>query len=337
MCDAVTLDWVAVAGVAALAVSFATRAGRLPLTLRLGALGLAGCAPIGLLLAVAPECVGGPFAQLDPLTRTLWYEKVLEGLPIWHQDWVLVIKMIGLPIVGLIGAILALRGSDGEARTRWILLVSAQLAAFLLALLVVRAGATANAFAVPGAAWVIHAMLTRARGIRPVVMRTLATAGALFIASPGLFATILLSVPKAVITRAERENSAVAAPGCMDGTEARAVGQLPPALLFAPLDIAPEIVAATHHRAITSGYHRNSAVMHDIISAFIGTPEAAHVLIRRYRADYVLLCPGMNEPVLYRAQNPAGFAARLLRGERFDWLQPVPIAGSPVLVWRVRR
>ncbi|WBY06532.1 hypothetical protein PIB19_13175 [Sphingomonas sp. 7/4-4] len=81
LCDAVTFDWVAVAGAAAVAVSFATLAGRAPLALRLGALGLAGCVPLGLLLATAPECVAGPFAQLDPLTRALWYQKVSEGLP----------------------------------------------------------------------------------------------------------------------------------------------------------------------------------------------------------------------------------------------------------------
>ncbi|MDT8758962.1 hypothetical protein MZO42_09660 [Sphingomonas psychrotolerans] len=336
MCDAVTLDWVAVAGMAAFTVSLATLAARAPLALRLGALGLAGCATLGVLLATAPECLGGPFAQLDPLTRALWYEKVSEGLPIWHQSPAVAIKMIGLPIVGLIGSILALRRSDDEVRTRWTLLVAAQLLAFLFALLVMRAGATANAFAVPGAAWALHAMLTRARAIRPVIIRTFATAAALFIASPGLVAMALLDVPRALSVQAQRPGPALAWSGCVDGTESRAVAQLPPALLFAPLDIAPDIVATTHHRAITSGYHRNSAAMHDVISAFIGTPEAAHALIRRFRADYVVICPGMNEPVMYRAQNLAGFAARLLRGERFDWLQPVPIAGSPVLVWRVR-
>jgi hypothetical protein len=38
---------------------------------------------------------------------------------------------------------------------------------------------------------------------------------------------------------------------------------------------------------------------------------------------------------MYKAISPNGLWAQLERGTRFDWLQPVPIAGSPVLVWRV--
>jgi hypothetical protein len=338
LCDAVTFDWVAVTGAAAVAVSLTTLAGRLPLALRLGALGLAGCVPLGLLLATAPECVAGPFAQLDPLTRALWYQKVSEGLPFWEQYPSWAIMTIGLPIVGLIGSVLALRGSEGEVRTRWILLIAAQLPAFLLALLVARAGATASAFALPGAAWALHAMLTRARAIPSIRKRTLATAGALLAASPGLVAFALLGFPQAQADRETQQRYAEAGrPACIDGTQSRAIAHLPPALLFAPLDIAPDIVVATHHRAMASGHHRNMATMHDVISAFTGTPEAAHALIRRSGADYVVICPGLNELGVYREWNPAGFGPRLERGERFDWLQPVPIAGSPVLVWRVRR
>lgn len=54
-------------------------------------------------------------------------------------------------------------------------------------------------------------------------------------------------------------------------------------------------------------------------------------------ADYVAGCPGANETEIYKAEAPPGFWARLERGERFDWLQPVRIPGSPVLVWKVVR
>jgi hypothetical protein len=107
-------------------------------------------------------------------------------------------------------------------------------------------------------------------------------------------------------------------------------------LLFAPIDIAPDIIVATHQRAIASGHHRNMAAMHDIIAAFTGTPEDAYKLITAHGAHYVVVCPGLNEPELYREAAPNGFWARLERGERFQWLEPVPIQGSPVLVWKLR-
>lgn len=337
LCDALTPDWIAALGIAAVGTSFATFAGRAPLPIRLGALALAGVAAIGWLLFKAPECVAGPFAQLDPLTRTLWYEKVSEGLPVWQQYPSWAIMTVGLPIVGIVGAVLALGRSGGDARMHWILYLAALIAATMIAALVMRAGATANAIAVPGVAWALGAMLVRARAIPSILTRTAATAAALLIASPGLAAVALLGFPQTQAMRAAQERYAVQGrPTCADGTQARAVDQLPPALLFAPIDIAPDIIVATHHRAIASGHHRNMAAMHDVIAAFTGAPEEAHKLIVARGAQYVVVCPGLNEPELYREAAPDGFWARLERGERFQWLEPIAIHGSPVLVWKLR-
>jgi hypothetical protein len=122
---------------------------------------------------------------------------------------------------------------------------------------------------------------------------------------------------------------------CDRAPDARALGVLPAATLFAPIDIAPEIIAATPHHAITSGHHRNAVAMRDVLLAFTGTPERARALIAQYRADYVVGCPGLNETELYDQIAPNGFWARLERGERFQWLTPVDIPGSPVRAWRV--
>lgn len=242
-----------------------------------------------------------------------------------------------MPIVGIAGAVLALGRCSTEARTRWTLYLAALIPATLIAALVMRAGATANAIAVPGVAWALSAMLTRARAIPSVLPRTAATAAALLIASPGLAAVALLGFPQTQAMRAAQERYAVQGrPACADGTQARAVDQLPPSLLFAPIDIAPDILVATRQRAIASGHHRNMAAMHDVIAAFTGTPEEAHKLIVAHGAQYVVVCPGLNEPELYRESAPDGFWARLERGERFQWLEPVPVHGSPVLVWKLR-
>jgi len=336
MCDAVTPDWIAVLGTAALGVTAATFAGRSSRTIRFGALGLAGAPTVGVLLVRAPECIGGPFSQLDPLTRQLWYAHVSEGLPLWEQFPAWAAVTIGLPLVGLIGSFLAFRQAQGEARARWMLLIGAQSVATMLAVLVMRAGATANAFALPGAAWVLGTLLGRAREIQPVLKRTAATAAALLIASPGLVAAVVLGFPDPAAGRAAQQRyHDVGRAACTSGVDARAVAELPRGLVFAPLDIAPDILVGSSQRAIASGHHRNMAAMHDVMAAFTGDPVAARTIIRRYGASYVVVCPGLNEPELYREDAPNGFWARLERGERFDWLQPVPLSGSPVLVWRV--
>jgi len=337
MCDALTPDWIAALGIAAIGTTFATLVGRAPLPIRIASLALAGAAAIAWLLFRAPECAAGPFAQLDPLTRTLWYDKVSEGLPVWEQYPSWAIMTVGLPIVGIAGAILALGQCRRENRATWLLYLAALIPATLVAALVMRAGATANAIAVPGAAWALNAMLARARSIPSVLPRTAVTAGALLIASPGVAAIALLGSPESqAIRQAGPGTAAPRRPACMNGTQVRAIGQLPPALVFAPIDVTPDVLIATSHRAVATGHHRNMAAMHDVLAAFTGTPEQAHRLIVGRGAQYIVVCPGLNEPEIYREAAPDGFWARLERGERFAWLEPVSIPGSPVLVWKLR-
>lgn len=331
MCDAVTADWAAIAATAAAAVSVATLAGGQSLPIRLAALAAAGLATLAVALRLVPECLGGPFAQLDPLTRQLWYMNVAEGMPIWRQTAPWAIMSVSAPVVGVVGTALALRAAAGSARTRWLLLLGALLPAFVLALLVSRAGATANAFAVPGIAWLLWLLLGRARRIPQTLPRALATVAALLMASPGLFAAPFLQPAKP-----QPDKEGFAAPTCNSPRDHRALAALPPSRLFAPLDISPDLIASTRHDAIASSHHRNHIAMHDVIAAYTGSPDAARAILRRYRARYLVMCRGTGEGKVYANFAPQGLWARLERGERFDWLEPVPIRGSPVLVWRVR-
>ncbi len=337
MCDALTPDWLLVLGVGASGASAASLTGRAPLALRLAALALVGAVAVAVLLYTAPECVGGPFAQLDPLTRRMWYENTDEGLPLWRQSSLVWAGLtIGLPVTGMIGTVLALWSSPVAMRMRWMLVGAALLAAFVLAILVMRAGATANAFAIPGAAWALDHMLRRARRIEGVGVRMVATAGALVTICPGLIVLAVAGFPQTEAVRAGQQRPASGVQ-CERGLDARAIGTaLPPSRIFAPLDLTPDILVATPHRGIASGHHRNHASMHDVIAAFTGTSDNAHRILRGYGARYLVVCPGLNEPELYREESPHGFWAQLEDGARFDWLEPVEIANSPVRVWRIR-
>jgi hypothetical protein len=77
--------------------------------------------------------------------------------------------------------------------------------------------------------------------------------------------------------------------------------------------------------------------MHDVISAFLGTPDQAHAIITRRHATMIVVCPDIPEPGNYRYYAPDGFMARLMRGETPSWLQPVDLApGSNLRFWRVK-
>ncbi|MGA1799726.1 hypothetical protein VH567_13210 [Sphingomonas sp. 4RDLI-65] len=333
VCDAVSPGWLAVLGSAAAALSIATLVGSRGMAVRLIALVLGAVACGSVLMLTAPECLRGPFATLDPLVYRVWYQNVDEGLPVWHQGWSIVAITFGFPLIGLVGGILACRRAHGAARFRWILLLGVLLSACVLAAMVIRSGATANALALPGGASLLLVMLERVRRIVAVVPRTLATAAALVTASPGLAAgAVFMTLPSAT---QHPMLSGPSHPPCHGAADVRALAQLPSARLFAPLDVTPEILNTTRHQAIASGYHRNTAAIHRVIAAFTERPDQARRLIDETHAGYLVACPGMSETDIYREIAPNGLWARLERGERFAWLTPVPIAGSPVLAWRV--
>jgi hypothetical protein len=49
---------------------------------------------------------------------------------------------------------------------------------------------------------------------------------------------------------------------------------------------------------------------------------------------YVLIDPAEGEPTIYRRVAPDGLMARLLADRPPAWLQPVPLPGSSLKLWR---
>ena len=91
----------------------------------------------------------------------------------------------------------------------------------------------------------------------------------------------------------------------------------------------------THHDAIAGPYHRNGDAILDVHHAFRGSPETAREVMRRHGATLLLICPGMSESTIYRAQAKQGFYSRLVKGQVPDWLVPVPLPkDSPFKLWR---
>lgn len=334
-CDAIAPIWLASLALACGSAATTILVSPRNLARRLGALAVAGTAGLATVKLGAPVCAKGPFATLDPLVYRFWYANVSEGLPVWDQVPAWAAMTIGLPISGLVGAALAWRASTGEARARWTMLIGIAGSAFALSLVVMRTGATANALALPGAAWLLHRLLTRARAVPNPARRTLATAAGFLAATPGLFAGAVFGMRGETATVPSTQVGG--APPCDPTRDIPRLATLPTATLFAPIDITPAILATTPHRAIAGGYHRNGAAMHRVIAAYLAAPDTARGLIAASGADYLVGCPGANETELYKHDAPNGLWARLERSERIGWLTPVALSGTHLLVWRVAK
>ena len=323
-CDAMAPAWIAVLGAAAVALTLAVRLSGGAL-MRLASLAAAGAVAGAVLLWLAPQCLAGPFGNLPPRVYRIWYLSVQEGRPLFEQDASSQLALLAFPLAGLAGTAIAWRAARDEARDRWSTMAALLIAAVGISLFVLRAGATANALAIPGAAVLAHAALVRARRVHPVLPRVLATFGALMLMAP-------IHLGMAVLLPFHPAKKA-SAPRCV-ATDVRALGTLPAGTMFLPLDLAPELLVSTRHRAITGGYHRGAYWIDRLIVGFTAPPERARAVIGALHADYVASCADLPEAKLYARLAPGGLWGRLARGERFAWLQPVPVNGR-MKVWRV--
>lgn len=303
------------------------------LKLRLAALAMVGLAAVAAMFGVDPHFLQGPFSSLDSLVAREWYQGVDEGLPVWRLAPWDAAAGFAQPLVGLLGAAIAIARTGGAQRERWIAFAYLLGAVSLSAVFVIREATTASTLSLPGTAFLCQLAIGRARAVSLAPARIAATVGAVFIMAPA-YAGPALVMP----ANPKLANAWNMADYCTKRSQIQKLDMLPPGNLAVSLDITPAILASSHHRAIASGYHRNDDGIHDVIVIFAGPlPDARQILARR-QIDYVLICSGAVESIRWAHRGPGGLASLLNSSRPPDWLEPVAIPGLKGLhVWRVRK
>jgi hypothetical protein len=334
-CDALTPVWLSVTVAAggllfALArLSPATARTRLILALLVG-----GGIAIGF-ASLFPQCLTRPEQVSDELARE-WLNNVKEAKPIWGHPLRIAFPIAALPVVGLLGAGLAIWRAEADRRAAWwpVALFSA-FAVFMLTWQV-RAGPAAQLLAVPGVTALGWVLLPWARRSRSMLLRVLGPVAVLVLVMAGLFASTAVNWFQVdrPSPNATRVNTATGE--CMRTSRLLTLNRYPRARIFTFVDLGPRIITVTHHDAIAGPYHRNGDAILDVKHAFGRSPEEARAIIKRHGATLMLLCPYMAESTIYRARNKGGFYDRLARGERFPWLTRLPMPQrSPYAIYRV--
>ena len=281
--------------------------------------------------SIAPICGIGAFSQIEPRVYHLWYQNVLEGLPLWRQVPAIIVDAIVFPIIGLVGALIAVRDADPARRSLWLRYAALLAAAIGVAIMIERGGSAASMLAMPGAMALLWRLLTKAQASTSMPWRVIGSSAAILAFSP----TAPPLLWGAVTEPGAPEHWTDPMKSCATTANFRRLDILPPSIVLAGLDIAPALLINTHHRAIASGHHRNHRAMNDVIGAFVGSEAEAHAIILRRRVDYILVCPLAGEVDTYLNYAPVGFLAELLRRPP-AWLRRVIIPGDPgVLVWKV--
>ncbi|NML88534.1 MULTISPECIES: hypothetical protein [unclassified Sphingobium] len=302
---------------------------------RFMATGAGGIAATGMFLLSGGSCIAGdPFKALGPVAYRLWYLQVKEGRPVWEQGPMMAGIILLPAVMGLISTIVAARAAkEREARERWIVIALLLSGALAVAILVLRAMSVAHVLALPGIAWLLLALFRHIQTWTNAVARILVTAGVAILFTPAGLCGAWILIASGAASKQQPEtvncrNSAMLAP----------LRALPRSVLFAPLDLGPDILVRTGHSVIGTAHHRNAAGITAVIDGFTAPPEKALAIIMRLNggkgADYLLICNEMNEIKHYRADFPHSLAAALARNKPPRWLRPIPTKG-PLRIYKV--
>lgn len=334
VCDVLSPVYLAVAlaGGGLFAALSAVRTSRWQVRL---ALAVGAAALLGAGFAIAfPQCLGRP-EHMSPELERLWFVNVREAKPLYTQNYRIVLAVVALPAAGLIGTALATwHAWRTERFAPWATTLLIAVASCLLLLWQTRAGPAAQLLGVIGATWLGHRLLPGLIDHRLFAVRVLGTLAVLLVISGAAVSMVIDRLPQKPSGRGTKAVT-LANARCPTLPALRPIALLPKATVLTFVDLGPRLITVTHQDAIAGPYHRNGPAILDIHHAFRGTPETAREVMRRHGATLLLICPGMSESTIYRAQAPHGFYAQLARGQVPDWLVPVPLpANSPFKAWR---
>jgi hypothetical protein len=334
-CDALSPVWLSVmvlAGALLLILSFVRVERRIT---RFAVAALAAGLIMGAIAMFWPHCLGRP-EGISPELERLWFKNIREVKPLYTQKLAILISTMFLPIVGAIGAAREVRRAATPAKLgAWVTVAFLSVSSIALTFWQTRAGPAAQLLAIPGAtalAWAIIPALSRSSSI---LVRTGGVVAA-FLAVSGLGAQILVSqLPIDVPTPQLRKINAANA-ACVAMSQLSPVARRPSTTIFTHVDLAPRLIAVTHHKAIAGPYHRNGDAIIDVHHFFGGSADRARAIARKYGATHLLVCPDMSETTIYRTRDKTGFYVQLMKGQVPAWLEPVSLPkGSPLRLWRI--
>lgn len=337
VCDALSPVWLStiLLGCGALLLVSQIDPARWPMRLALAV--AAGVAVGAFYWFTWPHCRGRP-ENVSPELYKLWLSNVREARPIYQQNWETIIVGLSVPAIGLIGAAWAIwRARGQEVVYCWLSIVTLSLFAVGMLFWQVRAGPASQLIGVTGAAFLGWNLIAWFASSKRMLVRVFGIVGA-FLAVSGIagYAAFPL-LPKDKKDEAYWKKVNEANRRCPTLPSLHPIALLPPTTIMTFADLGPRIITVTHHKAIAGPYHRNGAAILDIHHAFDGPPDQARAIAQRHGATLLLVCPFFAESTLYRSRSPKGFYARLEKGERFPWLEPMPLPkGSPYRLWRIR-
>ena len=341
-CDALSTGFysLGVLGAGTFFLAVATVSGR-GFASRLAALGLAGTATLGAAMVIAPQCLGNPLGNLDPLLVTMWLDSVIEAQPVWSQVAAEPWTAGGFYLVPVLAMVLCMWRIHQRRNVHAYGVLLALLAvSWAIALVQVRGAVFGNLLsAIPMAALVAD-MRTRANADPQNLRKGLAFAGSAVIAVPFVWALCgaLLSMAANKVAGEEvaglfPEDEIV----CTDAEAMQALAREPAGVVAGPSNLGAHILRFTPHRVLSAPYHRNQGGMLTELHAAMATPKDAVKFLRGAGVSVIAFCNSDPQVGTISEVAPDGLYAELGKGIVPVWLDPVSgTQDQPLQLFRVR-
>ncbi len=283
-------------------------------------------------LFIAPQCLGSPLANLDPLLVELWLNNVVEAQSIAAQMRQFPETVAGFYAVGLLAVLVCLfRIWRGNQRGLHLLFLALIAASWAVALVQVRGSLFANLLSIPPLALLIADLQKKARENPKslfvnlgFVVATLASVPAVWGLSGVVWKDGIASASMDVLSM----DNGQASDECGDAQDMAALRSLTPGTIAAPSNRGAGILRFTGHRVLSAPYHRNQGGMLAELHIGMAKPEDALALLREAGVTVVAFCRNDPQTENLIGLNADGLYASLARGEVPAYLSPVRSGGK---------
>jgi hypothetical protein len=281
---------------------------------RLGLVAAASLMAGGVVLAVFPKLLGGPFVDFHPLVKERWLYLVVELQSV--VDWGP--SGIALHLVWPLLAILAggrMLSTAKEAHGPWLVITYLWMLAYVaLSFYQVRWATFAQLLAVPLLVASLAPLYRRLQSMRSAVL-----------VRPLLIAVVIAAVLAAGPGLAEEP---AASSGGEASCELKAVmpvlAAFPVTTLLAEQDVGPEVLYRTDLNVVATPYGNEQAFLYTLEVMAERDVDSVPELLARRDVGLILVCPGRID-IMRPEDTSATFYEALVVGPRPDFVQPVPL------------
>jgi len=295
-----------------------------------------------ILLVLFPNCIAGPYADLDPWLVENWLAGISEAKPVWTSFTALPAYTLGLalpPLFALLALSWRMMGDRSEKRAEWLILGLFLLFAVLTFVLQVRGARLAATLAVPAGAWVI--LMARRQYLKKTTLISITGLLTSWLAFSGLPITLALSyvfpplaspsAPTSNATPVTAFNRAECAmPPAFD-----ALAQLETQPIMAPIDLGAHILAYTAHSVVAAPYHRDQQGVRDAFRFFNGSEADALGILQARDIWLVVICPSLPELSGVGEIANDSIVSGIAAGSLPDWLSEIPTSGETLRIYKV--